>query len=360
MHGFFYIGIINLKDGFPLVEFKDLTYRKENLHINFIKALIDQGISFLDMEMAHEMNSLQLQLENSPYPFVFYFFKGLQTLLMVVSEKYNKDIFNLMEQIVLEFEHEIDLSSEVPIQKEKMIALTIQNLAGNLSQFLIPRFLIPEINPKTSLDTFSSLLSNQTELSAIYELIDGSWALSDIFEQIEFDQKLINEIIFNLWVNDQIFFRFQYYNWDIFEGIQGNEPYLEDGNPKNVSLINKYNTNKIIRIIQLCQDTASYKEILTQLDITRTKLNKYLTELIFLKIIRKRPMIPQFSHLSEDIVPLLSMQGFSDDDFYIFKKLESNLDGIVSLDDVSLEIQRDSIQIKKLLDKYNAAIKIIN
>ncbi|UYP47348.1 hypothetical protein NEF87_003633 [Candidatus Lokiarchaeum ossiferum] len=360
MHGFFYVGVLNLKDGFPLVEFKDLTFRKPDLQINFIKALIDQGISFLDMEMAHEMNSLQLQLENSPYPFVFYFFKGRQTLLMVVSEKYNKTIFNLMEQIVMEFEHEIDLSSENDMQKEKIVELTIKNLAGNLSQFLIPSFLIPEINPNALFDSFSSFFAQNDDVSVIYDLIDGSWTLSDIFERVEIDQKLVNEIIFNLWVNDLIYFRFHYYDWDVFEGLQNNKNYLEDGNPNNVALINKYNSNKIIRVIQLCQDPISYKEILGQLDITRTKLNKYMSELIFLKIIEKKPMIPHFSHISEDIVPLLSMQGFSDEDFYIFKKLESNLDGKVCLDDVALEIQRDSIKIKKLLDKYNAAIKIID
>ena len=94
-------------------------------------------------------------------------------------------------------------------------------------------------------------------------------------------------------------------------------------------------------------------------EITRTKLNKYLSELEQRSIIQRDEYKPVLEFIHEDLIPLLSLQGFETADFKLLTKLAQILDGSVSIRSAALNLHVDPAVIKKLLDKYESAVKIL-
>ncbi|MHA1475232.1 MAG: hypothetical protein ACTSQ5_08605, partial [Promethearchaeota archaeon] len=323
-----------------MIDFKDLTFTKTIYDFDYNKILSDQGISYDDLNNSEEIINLKIELEDLGHSFVYTFVKVEKYYLMVVTDSVYSKLTPLLEKAIIEFEQEIDAEEknqeEHPIEGEtienKIISLVIENFSRNFSEYLFPDFLIPERRndfekqgeEQESKQDLNEFLKNKGIDEYIFEKIDGTWSIEEFSEEMKIDLNVLHEEFFNMWVNNLIYFRFKYYNWDTFEQTENAKTYLEDGTPENLSLINKYNSAKIIKILQIIDSGTSFKKLHDLGTITKIRLERYITELIHRKIIQKGKVIPTINHISEDLIPLLTLQGFTKKDFELLEFLEEN------------------------------------
>ena len=376
MHGFFYIALFNSENGKCLIDFKDLTFTKTIYDFDYNKILSNQGISYDDLNNSEEIINLKIELEDLAHSFVYTFVKVEKYYLMVVTDSVYSKLTPLLEKAIVEFEQEIDTEEknqeEHPIEGEtienKIVSLVIENFSRNFSEYLFPDFLIPERRndfekkgeEQESKQVLNEFLKNKGIDEYIFEKIDGTWSIEEFSEEMKIDLTVLHEEFFNMWVNNLIYFRFKYYNWDIFEQTENAKIYLEDGTPENLSLINKYNSAKIIKILQIIDSGTSFKKLHDQGTITKIRLERYITELIHRKIIQKGKVIPTINHISEDIIPLLTLQGFTKKDFELLEYLEENFREEKDLGEVALKIQIDPKKIREIFKKVETAISVMN
>lgn len=376
MHGFFYIALFNAENGKCLIDFKDLTFTKTIYDFDYNKILSDQGISYDDLNNSEEIINLKIELEDMGYCFVYTFVKVEKYYLMVVTDSVYSKLIPLLEKSIIEFEQEIDFKEENQEENllesetigDKITSIAIENFSRNFSEYLFPDFLIPERKNefvkegeeqelKQDLNEF---LKNKNINEEIFNKIDGTWSIEEFSEEMDIDLNEIHEEFFNMWVNNLIYFRFKYYDWDTLEQTEKAKTYLEDGTPENLSLINKYNSAKIIKILQIIDSGITFKKLYDQGTITKIRFERYITELVFRKIIQKRKVIPTIHHISEDLIPLLTLQGFNKEDFELLEYLEENFREEKDLSEVALKIQIDPKKIKDLINKVETAISVMN
>jgi len=375
LHGFFYIALFNSENGKCLIDFKDLTFTKTIYDFDYNKILSDQGISYDDLNNSEEIINFKIELEGLGHGFVYTFVKVEKYYLMVVTDSVYSKLIPLLEKAILEFDQEIDFKEEdqeePPIEGEtiedKITSIAIENFSRNFSEYLFPDFLIPERRndfekqeEQESKQELNEFLKNKSINEYIFEKIDGTWSIEEFSEEMKINLNEIHEEFFNMWVNNLIYFRFRYYDWDIFEQTENAKIYLEDGTPENLSLINKYNSAKIIKILQIIDSGTSFKKLHVQTAITKIRLERYITELIYRKIIQKRKVIPTIHHISEDLIPLLTLQGFTKDDFGLLEYLEENFREEKDLGEVALKIQIDPKKIRALITKIEIAMSVMN
>jgi len=376
LHGFFYIALFNSENGKCLIEFKDLTFTKTIYDFDYNKILSDQGISYDDLNDSEEIINLKIELEDLGHIFVYSFIKVENYYLMVVTDSVYSKLNPLLEKAIIEFDQEIDFEEEnqdeIQIEsdgiEDRITSLAIENFSRNFSEYLFPDFLIPERKNevekeveeqelKQKLDEF---LKNKNINEEIFNKIDGTWSIEEFSEEMDIDLNEIHEVFFNMWVNNLIYFRFKYYDWDTLEQTDNAKIYLEDGTPENLSLINKYNSAKIIKILQIIDSGITFKKLHDQSTITKIRLEKYITELIYRDVIQKRKVIPTIKHISEDLIPLLSLQGFTKNDFQLLEYLEENFRDEKDLGEVALKIQIDPKKIRDIINKVETAISVMN
>ena len=372
MHGFFYIALFNSENGKCLIDFKDLTFSKTIYDFDYNKILSDQGISYEDLNNSEEFINFKIELEDLGHSFVYTFVKVEKFYLMVVTDSVYSNLIPLLEKSIVEFDQEIDLKEENQENEQLegetlsvMIAsIAIENFSRNFSEYLFPDFLIPEKK-----DDFSKQIQDQDFIDFlekkdidryIFDKIDGTWSIEEFSEELKIDLEHIHEEFFNMWANNLIYFRFRYYNWDIFEQTDNAKNYLEGGTPENLSLINKYNSAKIIKILQIIDSGTSFKKLHELAAITKIKLERYVTELIYRKIIQKRKVVPIIHHISEDLIPLLTLQGFNKKDFELLEYLEESFLEEKDLCEVALKVQIDPKKIREIIKKIETAISVMN
>ena len=376
MHGFFYIALVNSENGKCLIDFKNLTFTKTIYDFDYNKILSDQGISYDDLNNSEEIINFKIELEDLGHSFVYTFVKVEKYYLMVVTDSVYSKLVPLLEKSIIEFDQEIDFKEEnqekLPIEGEtienKITSIAIENFSRNFSEYLFPDFLIPERRndfekqeeEQESKQELNEFLKNKGINEYIFEKIDGTWSIEEFSEEMKINLNEIHEEFFNMWVNDLIYFRFKYYDWDIFEQNENAKFYLEDGTPENLSLINKYNSAKIIKILQIIDSGISFTKLHEQNAITKIRLERYITELIYRKIIQKRKVIPTIHHISEDLIPLLTLQGFTKEDFGLLEYLEENFREEKDLGEVALKIQIDPKKIRALITKIEIAMSVMN
>jgi hypothetical protein len=376
LHGFFYIALFNSENGKCLIDFKDLTFTKTIYDFDYNKILSDQGISFNDLNNSEEIINFKIELEDLGHSFVYTFVKVEKYYLMVVTDSVYSKLNPLLEKAIFEFDQELDFKEEnqeeLPIEGEiiedKIISIAIENFSRNFSEYLFPDFLIPERRndiekqeeEQESKQVINEFLKNKGINDYIFDKIDGTWSIEEFSEEMKINLNEIHEEFFNMWVNNLIYFRFKYYNWDIFEQTENAKIYLEDGTPENLSLINKYNSAKIIKILQIIDSGISFKKLQDQSTITKIRLERYITELVYRKIIKKRKVIPTINHISEDLIPLLTLQGFNKKDFELLECLEENFRDEKDLGEVALKIQIDPKKIREIFKKVDTAISVMN
>ena len=376
MHGFFYIALFNSENGKCLIDFKDLTFTKTVYDFDYNKILSDQGISYDDLNNSEEIINFKIELEDLGHSFVYTFVKVEKYYLMVVTDSVYSKLVPLLEKAIIEFEQEIDFKEEnqeeppidVETIEDKITSIAIEIFSRNFSEYLFPDFLIPERRndfekqeeEQESKQKLIEFLKIKGINEYIFEKIDGTWSIEEFSEEMKINLNEIHEEFFNMWVNNLIYFRFKYYDWDIFEQNENAKIYLEDGTPENLSLINKYNSAKIIKILQIIDSGTSFKKLHEQTAITKIRLERYITELIYRKIIQKRKVIPIIHHISEDLIPLLTLQGFTKKDFGLLEYLEENFREEKDLGEVALKIQIDPKKIRALITKIEIAMSVMN
>ncbi len=372
MHGFFYIALFNSENGKCLIDFKDLTFTKTIYNFDFNKILSDQGISYEDLNNSEEIINFKIELEDLGQSFVYTFVKVEKFYLMVVTDSFYSKLIPLLEKSIIELDQEIDMKEEIPEEElpvgeslgVKIASIAIENFSRNFSEYLFPDFLIPEkkndFDKQMQDQDLIEFLESKDIDRYIFDKIDGTWSIEEFSEELKIDLNQIHEEFFNMWAKNLIYFRFKYYDWDIFEQTQIVNNYLEGGTPENLSLINKYNSAKIIKILQIIDTGISFKKMQDQATITKIKLERYITELIYRKIIQKRKVFPTIHHISEDLIPLLSLQGFNKKDFELLENIEESFREEKDLDEVALKIQIDPKKIKEIITKIGTAISVMN
>lgn len=392
MQGFTYLCFISQTKPQLRIEFKNLIHTEQILNFDYLQILQNQGIKINEVIQVSQSSDLKIQLEKAKTPLFYKFTKGnLATLITVsnsflsdeqgnlihllddfellVQENYNffykelekfdnkesqsieiQDRFNEQEKSKLEREEQ----EELPQLKEK----TIELLAKNLSNLILHDFLIPQksfFNDENLDDILPS--SNNRDL---YQKIDTSWTIEEHIDYINKDKSEFKELLFKLWIYDRIQFRIKFYPWDRFQQTVKASLYLHSGTSENLNLIQMYNSSKIIKMLEFIGEGISYTKLIqTFKTMTQTKINLYIEELLNQKIIRKIPFIPKLDHISEDLIPLLIMQGFSKSDFQVLHKLENIINNEKSLDEISLEIGIEPSRIKSLLAKYQTSIRVL-
>ncbi|QEE15423.1 hypothetical protein DSAG12_01248 [Promethearchaeum syntrophicum] len=376
MHGFFYIALFDSDNGKCLIDFKDLTFTKTIYDFDYNKILSDQGISYDDLNNNEEIINLKIELEDLGHSFVYTFVKVEKYHLMVVTDSVYSKLNPLLEKAIIEFDQEIDFDEEnqeenqieSEIIENKITSLAIENFSRNFSEYLFPDFLIPERKNNIEKEgeeqevkqDLNEYLKSKNINQDLFNKIDGTWSIEEFSEEMEIDLNKIHEEFFNMWVNNLIYFRFKYYNWDTLEQTENAKFYLEDGTPENLSLINKYNSAKIIKILQIINSGITFKKLHDQSTITKLRLEKYITELIYRDVIQKRKVIPTIKHISEDLIPLLTLQGFTKNDFQLLEYLEENFRNEKDLGEVALKIQIDPKRIRDIISKVETAISVMN
>jgi len=376
LHGFFYIALFNSENGKCLIDFKDLTFSKTVYDFDYNKILSDQGISYDDMDDNEEILNFKIELEDLGHSFVYTFVKVDKYYLMVVTDSVYSKLIPLLEKSIIEFAQEIDFKDEPHEGNlfededlgDNIISIAIENFSRNFSEYLFPDFLIPERKndfikqgeEQESKQDLNEFLKSKGISENIFEKIDGTWSIEEFSEEMNIDLNEIHEEFFNMWVNNLIYFRFRYHDWDIFEQTDNAKIYLEDGTTENLLLINKYNSAKIIKILQIIDSGTSFKKLNDQDSITKIKLERYITELVYRKIIQKRKVLPTIKHISEDLIPLLTLQGFNKKDFKLLEELEENFRDEKDLCEVALKIQIDPKKIRDIFKKVETAISVMN
>ncbi|WP_457559671.1 hypothetical protein, partial [Candidatus Harpocratesius sp.] len=256
------------------------------------------------------------------------------------------------------------------INLKKFIFLRM--IARNLAEYLLPSFLIPEkrfnyhnLDANHLPETFNYLIEicqndyNISFLNQIWEKLDGTWSILEFSEVYSISIDSLREIFFFLWKTNLIFLRMEYFPWDRFKTTIKAPLFLDEGSKENLLLINKFNSKKIIQIIKYIGDGCSYTNLVKNFDITKTKLNSYLSELLQRQIIQREDYKPELEVIPEDLIPLLSLQGFQKEDFKLLSDLAKILNGTRSIRSAALRLQIDPSRIKGLLDKYESAVKIL-
>jgi predicted transcriptional regulator len=407
LHGFSYISFILHADPNLKLEFKNLSHYKSAINLDYLSILESQGITFQDIKSSSETSNFKIHLENSKYPLYFNFHKGETAVLVSVSRSHRTENVSIMQHIIDDFDmivHEVldeinntgkenqknhpDEKTQVNADSKEDLAKNLNN-SGNLlpkfetklkifpksmldkifqetekiltiylSEYLLPEFMIPQkILSEDSPELFSDSTSDIS--LDFYNEIDNSLTIEEHISIFKIDLSQIRGKMFNLWFHKALEFRLKFYEWDRFHQTVKAPLYLKDGLKENLALIQTFNTSKIVKILDIIGNDTSYHSLFQSSNLTKTKLNKYLSELFNLGLIRKVPYSPKMDHVSEDLIPLLTMQGFTKKDFRILQKLEDQLNGKKTLDDVAIELAINPARIKSLLDKYKNVIRVL-
>jgi hypothetical protein len=349
MHGLLYLAILNRENGQILFDFKNLTISKSYKKIDFLKAIKDQGIEFVDEGKERNVFNLQLKLGENQKPFIFYFVQSYQSIIFTVTKSLNNTLNSLVEKIIDEFDLVFNLKDNISFNAENFRMEIISILSKNISSLLLPIFLIPEIERIDVLSDTQNLIINQ---SKSYKHIDGILSIEDIIDETGLEQFIIQDGLFRLWLYHLVSFRYKNENWNIYLRTAKTPLYLDEGSEEYLKLVNLFNSNKIIKILNLLETEKSYQQLYHEMEITNIKLNKYLTVLLNNQIIRKKKEFIDVGKISDDLIPLLTLQGFSKEDFNILKELESISDNNKGLEEIALEINIDPERIKSLVDKF--------
>ena len=88
--------------------------------------------------------------------------------------------------------------------------------------------------------------------------------------------------------------------------------------------------------------------------ITDLKFMKYIYDLIDMELIEVIPVFPLIKNISEDMIPLLIIQGLSLEDLLLIEKLESLMDGTATILDAAYNVKISPEKIKSIVDKLES------
>lgn len=420
MHGFLHIYLLNAKTTEVISDVSNLTLDSIYFNVNYLQILKDEGIDLKNRETLIKVSEIQFQLEKAKFPLVFHFFSTENFILIIIATHLVRDLQNYAEFLLEEIEQnkkafldEFYNNEDIKVRENSKVNpksnnndslkdnhnrnnlqkslnkenssgnsletnqntknfLFLQIISRNFAEYLIPSFLIPEKksefihNKPENYRKISKFLTKICEenykedySTILFSDLEGTWTIKEISEIYKIPLTPLRELLFFFWKTNIITFRMEYFPWDRFKTTIKAPLYLEEGSEENISLIDKFNSNKIIRLIETIGKGCSYAHLLKNFDITKTKLNRYLSELEQRSIIQREEYKPTLDMIPEDLIPLLSLQGFEKADFELLKKMAEILDGSVSIRSAALNLHVNPEIIKKLIDKYESAVKIL-
>jgi len=91
-------------------------------------------------------------------------------------------------------------------------------------------------------------------------------------------------------------------------------------------------------------------DIRKKMNITEVKLMQYVYELLEFGLIKKIPCYPVIKPISEEKIPLLIIEGLSEDDLELIDKISPDLNGSTTLIDIALKSDISPNKIKVIFD----------
>ena len=153
---------------------------------------------------------------------------------------------------------------------------------------LLPSFLIPE---KKETNTQKMEKCIQEKEREIYQKLDSTWTIAEQKDVFELNFQEFKEELFHLWIKDLIYWRMKFFEWDRFQQTIKAPLVLKPGTPENLNMIKKFDSSKIVNLLDFIGEGISYPKLVQSFNITRTKLNMFLEELRRQHLIRKIQII---------------------------------------------------------------------
>lgn len=335
----------------------------------------------------------------SGLPIYFYFIIGKETVLIAVSRKFYLDIKKELINFLREFENIFDaeqiLTAKAPLQSPELMRVFSMIFTDHiLFDYLIPNSVMNYISDiqmissfKTNFDYFhwfatskdgdkefsvedqiktilkksynkniSKELGTEDFLS-IYETIDGFTDIESLLLKLKVPAEAFKQYLLLLWEKKIIYFRIPRYDWDLFERTHRSNQFLYDGSEEQKSMIEKYDGGKIISLLSRIDGKSNLKSIRKKMVITDLKFMKFIYDLIDMELIEVIPVFPLIKNISEDMIPLLIIQGLTPEDLSLIEKLESLMDGTATILDVAYNVKISPEKIKNIVDKLESLIK---
>ena len=332
----------------------------------------------------------------SGLPVYFYFIIGKEISLIAVSREFyldiKKELINFLREFEKIFEVEQILAAKTPLQSpELMRAFTMIFTDHILFDYLIPNSVMNYIRDiqmissfKTDFDYFhwfEMIEGGDKELSvddqiktvikqnynknisrelgtedflSLYEMIDGFTDIESLSFKLKVPADAFKQYLLLLWEKKMIYFRIPRYGWDFFERTHRSNQFLYDGSEEQKGMIEKYDGGKIISLLSRIDGKSDLKSIRKKMVINDLKFMKFIYDLIDMELIEAIPVFPLIKNITEDMIPLLIIQGFLAEDLSLIEKLESLMDGTTTILDVAFNVKLSPEKIKNIVDKIES------
>jgi hypothetical protein len=332
----------------------------------------------------------------SGLPVYFYFIIGKETVLIAVSREFyldiKKELINFLHAFEKIFDVEQILTAKGPLQSPELMREFSMIFTDHiLVDYLIPNSVMNYISDgqiinrfKTDFDYYHYFVKSKEgdkEISVdhqiksvlkqsfnkhisrnlgtenylgLYEMIDGFTDIESLSLKLKVPTNVFKQYLLLLWEKKIIYFRIPRYDWDLFERTHRSNQFLYDGSEEQKNMIEKYSGGKIISLLSRFDGKTSLKNIRKKMVISDLKFMKYVYDLIDMELIEVIPVYPIIKTISEDMIPLLIIQGLSPDDLELIEKLESLMDGTATILDVAYNVKISPEKIKNIVDKLGS------
>ncbi|MHA1730057.1 MAG: hypothetical protein ACTSWY_15215 [Promethearchaeota archaeon] len=302
-------------------------------------------------------------INNKLQPLYYYFILGKNVVLICVAKEFYPDLKEYLTKFMEIFENIFDeqeiLTSECPLDSLPIIIEFCKIFSERIiTDFLIPNLFIQTNNVEEIDDVIREIGKELSEGSIKKEIllkipgaIDGILDIEIITEKLNVSKLNIKRVFLFLWLNKLIYFRIPRYGWNIFERTHSSNQYLYDGSDEQKEMIKQYDGAKIISLLSRFDGKITLKEIRKKIKITDLKFMRYVYDLFDSKLIKIVPFYPVMEHATEEIIPILIIQGLTQEDLKFIEELESHFNGSKTITDVALRINRSPDKIKSILNK---------
>ncbi len=332
----------------------------------------------------------------SGLPVYFYFILGKNIVLIAVSREFyldiKKELINFLHAFEKIFDVEQILTAKGPLQSPELMQEFSMIFTDHiLVDYLIPNSVMNYISDgqmissfKFDFDYYHYFVKNKDgdneiavdhqiksvlkqsfnkhisrnlgieDYMSLYEMIDGFTDIESLSLKLKVPTNAFKQYLLLLWEKKIIYFRIPRYDWDLFERTHRSNQFLYDGSEEQKNMIEKYEGGKIISLLSRFDGKTNLKNIRKKMVISDLKFMKYIYDLIDMELIEVIPVYPIINNISEDMIPLLIIQGLTPEDLSLIEKLESLMDGTATILDVAYNVKISPEKIKNMVDKLES------
>lgn len=319
----------------------------------------------------------------------FYFVLNQSTALICITNQFYNDLRKFLIEFLRQFHAMFDIESIASAKKKIDTPKLIMKFCEIFAELIISDHLIPKFpseenhlqdeDEKDEIPGLQSLISKLREdIQSIYDFlptnervryfesllefsnkIDGISNIKTISEKLKIPLKDFKKNLLFLWMNKEIKLEIPVYGWEIFERTHKANVYLLDGSDEQKNLIEKHGGGKIISLLSRFDGKSSLLELKRKINITDLKFTRFVFELLNENLIILCESYPKMTHIEEDVIPLLVIQGLSDDDITIIELLENLCDGTKTITEIGFDLDQSPEKIKTLLDKIPEYVRFV-